>query len=277
MTVLSRETRSPPRDRPDRRRVLAGVATAAASTLATTVQAAETPAPPVVELRQYIMKPGQRDVLIDLFEREFVESQEALGVTLIGQYRNLDDPDRYVWMRGFSDMDARKTALEGFYFGPVWQAHRAAANATIVDNDNVLLLKPPIARARIDLPPRLPYGATLAPAGLVTVTVQALDAPPDAAFVARFEGEVRPALEATGARVAGWMVSETSPNSFPRLPVREGEQVLVWVGRFPDAAAYARHLVRAERAGFGDGFGVGSTKGVIQRLRLAPTARSRLR
>jgi hypothetical protein len=30
----------------------------------------------VVELRQYRMKPGRRDDLIDLFEREFVESQE---------------------------------------------------------------------------------------------------------------------------------------------------------------------------------------------------------
>jgi len=100
---------------------------------------------------------------------------------------------------------------------------------------------------------------------------------PDPAFIHRFEHEVRPALEAAGARVAGWMVSETSPNSFPRLPVREGEQVLVWAGRFPDEAAHAEHLVAAARAGLADGFGVTSAKGVIQRLRLAPTARSRLR
>jgi hypothetical protein len=259
----------------DRRAVLA--ASLAASTFAPTARAAETPAPAVIELRQYIMKPGQRDVLIDLFEREFVESQEALGVTLIGQYRNLDDPDRYVWMRGFADMAARKAALEGFYFGPIWQAHRSDANATIIDNDNVLLLKPPIPEAGFDLPPRRPYGAPLPKGGLVTVTIQALDGPPDPAFIHRFEHEIRPALEAAGARVAGWMVSETSPNSFPRLPVREGEPVLVWVGRFPDEAAYGEHLVAAGRAGLADGFGVTSTKGVIQRLRLAPTARSRLR
>jgi hypothetical protein len=259
----------------DRRAVL--VASLAASTFAPTAQAAARPTPAVIELRQYIMRPGQRDVLIDLFEREFVESQEVLGVTLIGQYRNLDDPDRYVWMRGFADMAARKAALVGFYFGQIWQAHRDAANATLIDNDNVLLLKPPIPEAGFDLPPRRPYGATLPKGGLVTVTIQALDGPPDPAFIHRFEHEVRPALEAAGARVAGWMVSETSPNSFPRLPVREGEPVLVWVGRFPDEAAYAEHLVVAGRAGLADGFGVTSTKGVLQRLRLAPAARSRLR
>ena len=42
---------------------------------------------PVVELRQYTLHPGKRDVLIDLFDREFVESQEALGIKIIGQSR----------------------------------------------------------------------------------------------------------------------------------------------------------------------------------------------
>jgi hypothetical protein len=59
---------------------------------------------PVVELRQYTLRPGQRDVLVELFDREFVESQEAVGMELIGQFRDLDRPDRFVWLRGFPDM-----------------------------------------------------------------------------------------------------------------------------------------------------------------------------
>lgn len=43
---------------------------------------------PVVELRQYTLRPGQRDVLIDLFDREFVESQEADGMAIVGQFRD---------------------------------------------------------------------------------------------------------------------------------------------------------------------------------------------
>jgi len=35
---------------------------------------------PVVELRQYTLRPGQRDVLIDLFDRNLVESQETAGM-----------------------------------------------------------------------------------------------------------------------------------------------------------------------------------------------------
>lgn len=232
---------------------------------------------PVIELRQYRMKPGRRDDLIALFEREFVESQEACGMSLLGQFRDLDAPGHFVWMRGFESMAARKAALEGFYGGLVWQAHREAANATLDDNGDVLLLKPPLDAARLDLPPRQPDGTDLGPASLIGITIQALDAPPPADFAARFEDEVRPTLEAAGAAVLGWMVTEAAENSFPRLPVREGEQVLAWIGRFADVSAQAEHLVRAERAGLGDGFGLASRRGVIQRLRLEPTARSRLR
>jgi len=74
---------------------------------------------PIVELRQYTLHPGKRDVLIDLFDREFVESQEALGMKVIGQFRNLDNPNRFVWLRGFQDMPSRAQALKDFYGGPV--------------------------------------------------------------------------------------------------------------------------------------------------------------
>lgn len=96
--------------------------------------------PAVVELRQYTLHPGRRDTLIALFEREFIETQEALGLRVIGQFRDLDDPDRFIWLRGFSDMSARRRSLAAFYDGPVWAAHRDAANATMVDSDNVRLL-----------------------------------------------------------------------------------------------------------------------------------------
>jgi len=92
---------------------------------------------PIVELRQYTLHPGKRDVLIDLFDREFVESQEALGMKVIGQFRDLDNPNRFVWLRGFLDMPSRAQALKDFYGGATWKAHREAANATMIDSDNV--------------------------------------------------------------------------------------------------------------------------------------------
>src|SRR6266581_3562723 len=97
---------------------------------------------PIVELRQYTLHPGKRPVLIDLFDREFIEPQEALGMKVIGQFRDVDNRNRFVWLRGFRDMASRAQALQDFYGGPVWKTHREAANATMVDSDNVLLLRP---------------------------------------------------------------------------------------------------------------------------------------
>src|SRR5260370_6712692 len=95
---------------------------------------------PIVELRQYTLHPGKRDVLIDLFDREFVESQEALGMKVIGQFRDLNNPNRFVWLRGFRDMPSRAQALKDFYGGPGFEAPRATANTPMIDADDVLLL-----------------------------------------------------------------------------------------------------------------------------------------
>ena len=48
---------------------------------------------------------------------------------LVGQFRDRADPSRFTWLRAFPSMEMRGKALGDFYFGPVWQAHRAAANA----------------------------------------------------------------------------------------------------------------------------------------------------
>src|SRR4051812_37291441 len=96
----------------------------------------------LTELRQYTMVPGQRDTLVELFDRAFVESQEAVGIRVIGQFRDLDRPDRFVWLRSFPDLPSRTRALAAFYGGPVWREHRDAANATMLDSNDVLLLTP---------------------------------------------------------------------------------------------------------------------------------------
>jgi hypothetical protein len=200
---------------------------------------AEAAAPmPIVELRRYRTQPGRRDELIALFEREFVETQEAVGMKVIGTLREPAESDRFTWLRGFSDMQARARGLNDFYFGPVWKAHRDAANACIADSDDVLLLHeawpgsglPPSAA------PRAPAGkGPTSQPGLVVATVCY---PADSArFTGFFRDSMRPRMAAAGVELLGAFAREQSPNNFPRLPVREGEEVFVWFTRFKDAAA----------------------------------------
>ncbi len=194
---------------------------------------------PIVELRQYTLHPGQRDALIDLFDREFVETQEAHGMRVLGQFRDLDQPDLFVWLRGFADMDARRRALEAFYGGPVWAAHRAAANATMIDSDNVLLLRPawPAAASMLPLHARPAQGATGSAAGVLDATVFYLREPATPALLDYCRHRMAPTLQRGGARQVAWYSTEASPNTFPRLPVRAGEHVLLGLALFGDAAA----------------------------------------
>lgn len=195
---------------------------------------------PIVELRQYTLHPGQRDALIDLFDREFVETQEAHGMRVLGQFRDLDQPDLFVWLRGFADMNARRRALEAFYGGPVWAAHRAAANATMIDSDNVLLLlRPAWPGATSTLPQhaRPAPGATGTAAGVLDATVFYLHEPATPALLDYCRHRMAPALQRGGARQVAWYSTEASPNTFPRLPVRAGEHVLLGLALFGDAAA----------------------------------------
>lgn len=238
---------------------------------------------PVVELRQYKIVHGRRDAMIALFDRTFVESQEAVGARLVGQYRDLDDPDRFTWIRQFESMASRGEALNHFYFGPVWRAHRAAANPMLEDNDNVLLLRPAEAGSGFAEPQgvRAPVDAPAPAAGLVVATIHYLWKDPAEGFAAFFRDRLAPAYAAAGLPVLASFVTETQPNNFPQLPVRQNEKIFVWFTRVADQAAYDRarsSLMRgpAWRRALGPRLDDYEER-PAQVLRLAPTSRSLLR
>jgi hypothetical protein len=173
-------------------------------------------------------------------------------------------------------------ALEGFYSGPIWKQHRERANATMIDSDNVLLLKPAASDTG------LPWGASLRarigeaerPGGaVVTGTVYSLTTPAGA-FAAWFRTDVVPALAAAGISVLAQFVTEPAPNSFPRLPVREGENVFVWFARHSDLPAQRAALQKLEQSPAWRTRILPKlralTKGDPEQLVLAPTQRSLL-
>lgn len=223
----------------------------------------------IFELRQYLLHPGQRETLVELFDREFVESQEGVGMWVVGQFRDVDRPDRFVWVRGFRDMTARAQVLAEFYGGPVWTQHRDAANATMIDSDDVLLLRPALPGS--GFPPLERTGPP--PESLVAVTLFHRPTPIDADFVQLLADQVRPALVDSGARPLACLETEPAENTFPALPVRTGENVLAWFASFPITA---HHRTYAERLEAMPDL-LARLSGPPEHLRLVPTARSALR
>jgi len=238
---------------------------------------------PVVELRQYTLHSGKRDVLIELFDREFVETQEEVGMKIIGQFRDLDHQDRFVWLRGFRDMNSRAKALSDFYGGPVWKAHREAANATMIDSDNVLLLRPALPTSGFSLEnlERARVGADEIPMSLVVASIYYFGGPVTPDFIKFFESALRPMAESLGATISASFVTENRENTFPALPMRTGENVFVWFSTFPDLAAYENYLAalsQSER--WRSEVSTALTRYLEKApevLKLSPTARSQLR
>ena len=84
------------------------------------------------------------------------------------------------------------------------------------------------------------------PAGLVVAYLHYLQRPADTAVVWDLERRLRSTLQSSGAQLQAVLVSEHSENTFLALPVRLGEEVLIWVAGFADQAAYDAQRVALE-------------------------------
>ena len=232
---------------------------------------------PIVELRQYTLLPGMRDVLIDLFEANLVESQETTGMKIIGTFRDLGDETKFVWLRGFGSMDSRGRSLGDFYGGPVWKRNRDAANRTMVDSDDVLLLRPARAGSSFTLDDeRPPPGADNGlDRGIVEATILNLSAPADPDTMSYFDEAVAPRVVGAGATVLACLVTEECPNNFPALPVRDGENVFVWLAGYADRATFDAAQQARDEISRAAGGSPRLTNAPLT-LQLAPTQRSLL-
>jgi hypothetical protein len=139
-------------------------------------------------------------------------------------------------------MNERGRMLSAFYEGPVWRAHRDAANATMIDSDNVLLLRPTHGRlANSAVANGLDMGSFGRDA-LVVANIHYVDSSAIEIFTQFFEKTMSPELTNTGAHVIAAFETEPATNTFSRLPVRENETVLVWLAAFRDARHFEDHV-----------------------------------
>ena len=203
----------------------------------------------IIDLRDYTTVPGARDKLIERCETLLFDEQMRLGAAFLGAFRDADDPDHFVWLRGLPDMATRKRVLTAFYSdGDMWKANRDEVNTWIADSDNVLLVKPISEVA-------------LAATGdsVVAMYSHIRRAPLDAATAARLQHDVAAAVDSAGGRLLVTLATDPSENNYPRHPIRTGEFGLVWFATF----APQRYNT----------LGLAS----IEARRLLPTARSQLR
>ena len=200
----------------------------------------------VIELRNYVIKPAQRDRFVDYFEENFIQSQNILGGYVLGQFRVKGADDNFFWIRGFHDMASRNKALNDFYYGPVWKEHKNVPNSMLANNDNVHLLKPlyNIDNARDSL---TGFNSNWfgKPKGIAVVDFYIANQKLDK-LIDFFSSKYIPLLKSSGVEDISFWISELMPNDFTPLPVFQDKNLLVSISFYKDELDYQSKIKQVE-------------------------------
>ena len=98
---------------------------------------------PLWEIRQYRIAPGQRARFEEFFRNRALEPLKRYGMIIHGRFDDLDDPNNFVWLRGFPDLIERDRRKAAFYQSKLWlEELQDEAFSMIEDYSNVLLVAP---------------------------------------------------------------------------------------------------------------------------------------
>ena len=61
----------------------------------------------IVEMRTYKTKPGKRAEFLETFRTKSIPAHTEIGMTILGPFLSVEDPDTFFFMRGFPDFASR--------------------------------------------------------------------------------------------------------------------------------------------------------------------------
>ncbi|HTD99598.1 MAG TPA: hypothetical protein VK668_09925 [Mucilaginibacter sp.] len=191
----------------------------------------------VLELRNYILKPGKRDEFINYFEKHFVTSQNILGGYVLGQFSIKGADNRFLWFRGFNDMSTRSVYLPEFYRKSlVWKKFGPGANELLDDNDDVHLLRPlNDINGTNELSKGISTNDFAKHKGIVVIDYYTANEGQLDALIGVYKSKALPAAPLNNTTL--W-VSELTQNDYPSLPVIQDKNLLVVISFYKDEADY---------------------------------------
>src|SRR2546428_3318076 len=93
----------------------------------------------IVEVRKYTIKPGLRARFIDFFETRAVPAQRGVGMGILGPLLDLENPDVFIWLRGFPSLEERERMKTTFYEGELWLKELEAIAMPMLERYEVIL------------------------------------------------------------------------------------------------------------------------------------------
>ncbi|MFC0775506.1 hypothetical protein [Terrimonas alba] len=182
----------------------------------------------VMELRNYLLKPGARDEFIRYFKKHFIDSQKSVGASIPALFTIKNEPDRFFWLRGFDNMNQRSQFLPAFYGGEVWKKFGPVANDMMLEWQNVYLVKP-LSRSA---------AAFANKEGIYVVDFyRSIDNELES-LIQLFNKEWIPLHTLENITNITLWISEMGENDFPRLPVYQHEDLLILITHYRNEDEY---------------------------------------
>jgi hypothetical protein len=199
----------------------------------------------VLEVRNYLLKKNKGVAFNNLFQKELINTQIAIGGFPMGEYAPKKDPNHFYWFRGFESMESRSLFLKEFYYGPAWKKNRTAANGMIVNNDNVHLLKPLLG---------LEAGSNLLidrnwfnNHGGIAVVDYYISNQKRPKFIELIRHCYLPAMRNAGIEKISFWISEDEQNTFLQLPVFQDGNLVLSIAFYKSEIDYRAKKARTEK------------------------------
>ena|ERR1051326_4606044 len=89
------------------------------------------------ELRQYRLRPGQRDAWIEFTEQKMIPFQQSKGMVIIGSFVGEEDKDLYVWIRRFESEAEREQLYHDVYQSDEWKNVLGPRVGELIDREQI--------------------------------------------------------------------------------------------------------------------------------------------
>ena len=89
------------------------------------------------ELRQYTIRPGQRDRWVRFMEEEIIPFQVKQGMVIVGSFVGETDEAVYVWIRRFADEAERERLYQAVYESDTWKTVIGPQVPEMIDREQI--------------------------------------------------------------------------------------------------------------------------------------------
>ena len=93
------------------------------------------------ELRNYRMRPGQREQWVKYMEEVIIPFQVSRGMVIVGSFVGDEDPELYVWIRRVEDDQDRQRLYQAVYESDRWKDEISPPIPGMIDREAMVITR----------------------------------------------------------------------------------------------------------------------------------------